>query len=60
MTQLEIDIQVAIATGESLSEIQRRGFSLANSIEVDHDPEPRGPLVFDWDQHCPVEMKCLR
>jgi len=39
MTQNRIDRMVAAATGESLSEIRRRGFSLADPWTVHHDPE---------------------
>lgn len=49
MTQLELDSAVATATGENLSEIRQLGFSLADPLEVNYDPEPRRPLVFDWD-----------
>jgi hypothetical protein len=38
---------VATATGENLSEIRQLGFSLADPLEVNYDPEPRRPLVFD-------------
>jgi hypothetical protein len=39
MTQNRIDRMVAAATGESLAEIRRRGFSLADPWTVHHDPE---------------------
>jgi hypothetical protein len=55
MTQLDLDRQVASATGESLAEIRRLGFGLADVLEVRYDPEPRRPLVFDWDAGGPVE-----
>lgn len=48
MTQLEIDLAVASSTGESVQEIRRRGFLLADQIEVDYDPEP-APQIVDWD-----------
>jgi hypothetical protein len=48
MTQLEIDLQVAESTGESLQEIRRRGFVLADLFDVDYDPEPC-PQIVDWD-----------
>ncbi len=52
MTQSEIDLSVAIALGESLREIRRRGFSLADPVAVSFDPEPcqRPPQSVDWDQ----------
>lgn len=49
MTQLELDTAVAVATGESISAIRQLGFSLADPLDVDFDPEPRRPLMFDWD-----------
>ncbi len=56
MTQAELDRHVAGATGETLREIRRRGFSLADPVETDFDPEPSGPVgVIDWDEHYGVE-----
>ena len=55
MSQREIEEAVAMATGESLAVIQRCGFSDADPPEVNYDPEPRRPLVFDWDRMSPVE-----
>lgn len=51
MTQLEIGSAVAGATGEDLLEIRRRGFSLADPLDVCFDPEPYDlpPQVVDWD-----------
>lgn len=51
MTQLDLDSAVACATGESLSEIRRRGFSIADPREVRFDPEPDQliPQMIDWD-----------
>ncbi len=51
MSQFELECLVARATGESLHDIRERGFSLADPIAVDFDPEPdlRPPLVMDWD-----------
>ncbi|MBA4016473.1 MAG: hypothetical protein C0483_04735 [Pirellula sp.] len=43
MTQLEFEHELARSTGESLSTIRSRGFSLI--IVPD-----RNPLVVDWDQ----------
>ncbi len=40
MQQLEIDRLVAEATGESMSEVRRLGFSLADPMFVEYDPEP--------------------
>ena len=52
MTQVELDRALCVATGESLREIRRRGFSLADPLSVAHDPEPfaGAPGVVDWDE----------
>ena len=52
MTQQQLDRLVAAATGEDLRAIRRRGFSLANPLEVQFDPEPdqRSPQWIDWDE----------
>lgn len=51
MTQQELDSALHSITGESLNEIRRRGFGLADPIEVDFDPEPYGnPQLVDWDE----------
>lgn len=52
MTQQQLDRLVAKATGEDLRSIRRRGFSIANPIEVSFDPEPdqRPPRWVDWDE----------
>ena len=52
MTQTQLDQQVANATGEDLREIQFRGFSLADPMTVNFDPEPCDlpPQILDWDQ----------
>jgi hypothetical protein len=51
MTQRDLDSAVAVATGESLPEIRRRGFGLANPCEVRFDPEPSHvpPRWLDWE-----------
>lgn len=51
MTRRELHAAVAAATGESLSEIRRRGFSIADPAEVRFDPEPDQliPQMIDWD-----------
>jgi len=51
MTQRDINSAVALTTGESLSEIRRRGFSIADPMEVRFDPEPDQlvPQMIDWD-----------
>jgi len=52
MTRQELEAAVALATGESLREIRRRGFGLAASTSVDFDPEPydRPPQIINWDE----------
>lgn len=59
MTQFDIDRLVAAATGETVDEIQRRGFCIADPDCVDHDPERSGPLILDWDSMKPMELPNL-
>lgn len=47
MTQQELYRAVARATGESISEIERRGFSPLNDDCIEDDPED---LIIDWDE----------
>ena len=51
MTQSELNRAVARATGENLRVISRLGFTLADPICVEHDPEQcDGEHGFlDWD-----------
>jgi hypothetical protein len=42
MTQREIERELALATGESLSTIRSRGFSIVEPPELE-------PLTVDWD-----------
>ena len=51
MTQNELDCAVAVTTGETVREIQRRGFSIVDDGEVNFDPEPYddGSPYLDWD-----------
>ena len=42
MTQTEMERELARATGESLSTIRHRGFSIVEPPELE-------PLVIDWD-----------
>ncbi len=53
MTQNQLDREVASALGEDLHEIRHRGFSLADPLDVDFDPEPNDlpPQVLDWDDY---------
>ena len=51
MTQCEADSAVATATGEDLCDVRRIGFSIADPIEVNFDPEPYyPPQLVDWDE----------
>jgi len=51
MTHCQLHRAVAVATGETLREIRRRGFSPADPDEIDFDPEPNdvSPQTVDWD-----------
>ncbi len=63
MTQHELNHAVARATGDNLRVITRLGFSLADPVFVEHDPEPYGAhigqcdlfepgeTIIDWDEH---------
>jgi len=52
MTQQDLDTAVARATGEDITQIRRRGFSIADPLNVEFDPEPSTfpPQVIDWDE----------
>ena len=57
MTQREVDQAVALATGESVSEIRRRGFSIESPAGEFPDSEPNAmPRVIDWDLHYRAEL----
>ena len=43
MTQRELERELALATGESLSTIRSRGFSIV-------EPPDLEPLTIDWDE----------
>ena len=67
MTQRQLDRAVARATGENLRIITRLGFSLADPLFVEHDPEPCDieEMIVDWDGHellrnVPVVTPCWR
>ncbi len=50
MTQHDLEKAVCTATGEELHEVRRLGFSLADPVDINFDPEPMVPLrVIDWD-----------
>ena len=52
MTQRQLDEAVAQRLGESVSAVQRLGFSVADPFDVNFDPEPYDlePQVVDWDE----------
>jgi len=52
MRQSEVNRAVAKATGENLRIISRLGFSLADPLSVEHDPEPSDveDMIVDWDK----------
>ncbi|MFV0446244.1 MAG: hypothetical protein ACK5Q5_21945 [Planctomycetaceae bacterium] len=52
MTQQEIDNAVAEVTGETLCDVRRIGFTIADPMHVNFDPEPDDlpPNIIDWDQ----------
>ena len=52
MTQRDLDTAVAVATGERPSVIRRRGFGIADPLDVNFDPEPSDvpPQWLEWEQ----------
>jgi hypothetical protein len=52
MTQNQLNQLIADTTGEDIDDIRQRGFSLADPLEVNFDPEPCDlpPQVVDWDE----------
>jgi len=52
MTQKHLNEMVAEATGEDLCVIRHRGFSIADPMYVNFDPEPEDlpSLIIDWDE----------
>ena len=52
MNQKSLERAVAKATGESPTEIRRRGFGLVDLAEPDRDigQDDRTPLYIDWDE----------
>ncbi|MDF1845043.1 MAG: hypothetical protein P1U77_26820 [Rubripirellula sp.] len=52
MTQMQLEQLVAEATGEDVRAIRQRGFSAADPLEVNFDPEPDNlpPRMIDWDE----------
>lgn len=67
MNQFELNRAVARATGENLRVISQLGFSLADPVSVEHDPEPTDieDMIVDWDtldleRNVPVTADRLR
>ena len=54
VTQKQLNLAVAIATGETEAEVARRGFGIADDRHPEFDLEPRAPLVYDWDRRMPI------
>ena len=52
MTQQELDCAVAAATGETLCDVRRMGFSLVDPEFGNFDPESNElpPQMVDWDE----------
>jgi hypothetical protein len=50
MTQADLNPAVARSTGETISTIKRRGFLLADPVDV-FELEADGPQVIDWDDY---------
>jgi hypothetical protein len=57
VTQREIIESVAQATGESVTVVDELGFHLADQLDVNFDPEPRRPLVLDWDTMTATDLR---
>ena len=61
MTQAELNQAVADATGESVSTIRRRGFSVMTPLRVfepDQDEDYALPNVVDWDALERQQRRC--
>ena len=52
MTQKDLNLAVANATGECVNTIADMGFSFADPVVVDYDPEPCDieDRFLDWDE----------
>ncbi len=55
MSQQELNEAVARMTGESIGVVDERGFSIADPLEVNFDPELRRPWFLDWDSLLPTD-----
>ena len=58
LSQQDLDLEVARATGESLGTIRRRGFSIIDPSETQFDTEPDDTpaMVLDWDNYQPMPL----
>ena len=58
LSQHDLDLEVARATGESLGTIRRRGFSIIDPSETQFDTEPDDTpaMVLDWDNYQPMPL----
>jgi len=58
LSQQDLNREVARATGESLSTIRRRGFSIIDPAEQQFDTEPDDlpAMVLDWDSYQPMPL----
>jgi hypothetical protein len=58
LSQHDLDLEVARATGESLGTIRRRGFSIIDPSETQFDTEPDDTpaMVLDWDSYQPMPL----
>ena len=58
VSQHDLDLEVARATGESLRTIRRRGFSIIDPSETQFDTEPDDTpaMVLDWDNYQPMPL----
>jgi hypothetical protein len=59
MTRHQLHRAVARLTGESVSTISRRGFSIVHPKQARHDPEPSRlrPQAIDWDTMQPQRLR---
>jgi hypothetical protein len=54
MTDIEFDVEVATATGDSIDTIRRSGFSmLVFEPSEMHPDDLRPPQIIDWDSATP-------
>jgi hypothetical protein len=58
LSQHDLDLEVARATGESLRTIRRRGFSIIDlsDSQFDTEPDDTPAMVLDWDNYQPMPL----